>query len=130
MRKISLIALAVLAAASTSAHAGPTLTPADAAPAAQSPPVQPAPATQAAPATTILQTTNPQAQMVLKQLQAHGLVKAQPATTAPQPPVTQPATAPVTPAASVAKPVVHASSHHQTVEQKVRRIAARYGIHW
>jgi hypothetical protein len=187
MRKISLVAFAVLAAASASAHAAPSrgliLASADATPAVQStaPAAQPVPATQAAPATTILQTTNPQAQMVLKQLQAHGLIKAQPATqpaqqssatvvtlpasgqpalaqtvqtqpvqaqtvqtpvaqtqtvatppaaTAPQAPVTQLTTAPVTPTARVAKPVVHASSHHETDEQKARRIAARYGIHW
>jgi hypothetical protein len=90
MHKICLIAVAVLAAASSSAHAelsrGLTLASADPAPSTQSAPVvaQPAPAApaaaQAAPATTILQTTNPQAQMVLKQLQAHGLIKTQSAT--------------------------------------------------
>ncbi len=183
MRKISLIAFALLAAASTSAHAGATrglvLASADAAPAVQAaaPAVQPAPAAQPAPqpapATTILQTTNPQAQMVLKQLQAHGLIKAQPAAPTPpassatvvtlpasgqpaqlqtvqsqpvqaqtvQPavtqtqavatqPATQSATAPATSAVTVSKPVVHATSHHETDEQKARRIAARYGIHW
>jgi hypothetical protein len=183
MRKISLIAFAVLAVASTSAHAtsrGLTLASADAVPAVQSttPAVQQAPAAPAAPATTILQTTNPQAQMVLKQLQAHGLIKAQPAAatapassatvvtlpasgqpaqvqtqtvqsqpvqapvaqtqtvatqpvaTAPQQSVTPAAAAPTTPAAAIAKPVVHASNHHETDEQKARRIAARYGIHW
>ena len=90
MRKICLIAVAVLAAASSAAHAeqarGLTLASADPVPQTQSAPVvaQAAPAApaapQAAPATTILQTTNPQAQMVLKQLQAHGLIKTQPAT--------------------------------------------------
>jgi len=188
MRKISLIAFAVLAVASTSAHAtsrGLTLASADAVPAVQSttPAVQQAPAAPAAPATTILQTTNPQAQMVLKQLQAHGLIKAQPAAatapassatvvtlpasgqpaqlqtqtvqtqtvqsqpvqapvaqtqtvatqpvaTAPQQSVTPAAAAPTTPAAAIAKPVVHASNHHETDEQKARRIAAHYGIHW
>ena len=86
MHKICLIAVAVLAAASSAAHAeqvrGLTVASADPAPQTQSAPVvaQAAPAPQAAPATTILQTTNPQAQMVLKQLQAHGLIKTQPAT--------------------------------------------------
>ena len=183
MHKISLIAFAVLAAVTTSAHAELTLASSNAAPAVQSaaPAAQPAPAAQATPATTILQTTNPQAQMVLKQLQEHGLIKPQPAastaqassatvvtlpasgqpaqaqtvqtqtvqpqtvqapvaqtqTVATQPaitaspqPVTQAATAPVTPTATAAKPVVHAASHHETDEQKARRIAARYGIHW
>ncbi len=88
MHKICLIAVAVLAAASTSAHAelsrGLTLASADPVPQAQSAPVvtQAAPtapaASQPAPATTILQTTNPQAQMVLKQLQSHGLIQTQP----------------------------------------------------
>ena len=90
MRKICLIAVAILAAASTSAHAelsrGLTVASADPVPQAQSAPVvaQAAPTAQAAPqpapATTILQTTNPQAQMVLKQLQSHGLIQTQPAT--------------------------------------------------
>jgi hypothetical protein len=174
MQKILAIAFAVLAAASTSAHAELTLPSTAAIPAVQqTAAAQGAP--QPAPATTILQTTNPQAQMVLKQLQAHGLVKAQPASpTTPassatvvtlpasgqpaqvetthvqtvqalpvqtqpvQAPVaqtqtvaTQPtATAPVTPTAATSKPVVHATSHHETDEQKARRIAARYRIHW
>jgi outer membrane biosynthesis protein TonB len=87
MRKIILIVTAVLA--TTSAHAelsGPTVA-AAAAPAAQvapavvqpAPVAQPAPApVQAAPVQSIIQTTNPQAQRVLKELQAHGLFKLQP----------------------------------------------------
>jgi ribonuclease E len=87
MRKIILIAIAALA--TTSAHAelsGATV--AAAAPAAQPAPavVQPAPVAQpapvqvqAAPVQPIIQTTNPQAQRVLKELQAHGLIKLQPA---------------------------------------------------
>ena len=192
MRKICLIAVAILAAASSSAHAelsrGLTLASADPVPQTQSAPAvaQAAPAApaaaQLAPATTILQTTNPQAQMVLKQLQAHGLIKTQPATqpapatsanivtlpaqgqpaqvqtvqsptqiqaaptqpaaTVSQQPVSQPvsqqpvtqasqpAAAPVTPAVTSAKPVVHTTSHHETDEAKARRIAARYGVHW
>jgi hypothetical protein len=81
MRKIILIVTAVLA--TTSAHAelsGPTVA-AAAAPAAQVAPavVQPAPApVQTTPVQPIIQTTNPQAQRVLKELQAHGLIKLQP----------------------------------------------------
>jgi hypothetical protein len=184
MRKICLIAVAVLAAASSSAHAelsrGLTVASADPVPQTQSAPVvaQAAPsapaAAQPAPATTILQTTNPQAQIVLKQLQEHGLVQTQPApatsanivtlpaqgqpaqvqtvqtpaqsqTVATQPvatvsqqpvsqqqvnQVSQPVAAPVTPAVTSAKPVVHTTSHHETDEAKARRIAARYGVHW
>jgi hypothetical protein len=96
MRKIILIVTAVLA--TTSAHAelsGPTVA-AAAAPAAQVAPavVQPAPApVQTTPVQPIIQTTNPQAQRVLKELQAHGLIKLQPqpAPAAPVNVVTAPA---------------------------------------
>jgi hypothetical protein len=83
MRKICLIAVALFA--TTAAHAevsrGLIMTSAEAAPAPQPPAavVQPAPVPAPAPATTIFQTTNPQAQMVVKQLEAHGLIKAPPA---------------------------------------------------
>jgi len=92
MRRTVLVAAAVLA--TTSAHAelsGQAATPA-ATPATQSAPV----AVQAAPAAPILQTTNPQAQRVLKELQAHGLIKLQ-----PQP---VPQAAPATSAAVVTAP--------------------------
>lgn len=103
MRKIILIAAAVLA--TTSAHAelsGPTVA-AAAAPLAQPAPavVQPAPVAsptvQAAPVQPIIQTTNPQAQRVLKELQAHGLIKLQPQPTA-QPAPAAPANVATAPA--------------------------------
>jgi hypothetical protein len=80
MRKICLIAVALFA--TTAAHAevsrGLIMTSAEAAPAPQPPTavVQPAPVPAPAPATTIFQTTNPQAQMVAKQLESHGLIQA------------------------------------------------------
>jgi len=152
MRKIMLIAVAAVLA-TTSAHAelsGSTVA-AVATPAAQPAPavVQPAPApVQAAPVQPVIQTTNPQAQRVLKELQAHGLIKLQPQPVAapanvvtaspqvnqtvsqPQAVQTQPAAAPATSSATVRKPAVHISTHRDADEAKARRIAARYGIHW
>ena len=172
MRKICLITAAVLVASSASAHAaslrGLTLA-SNEAPAA----------TQTAPATTTIQVTNPKAQMVLKQLQAQGLIKVQPTPqpaptpnvvtlpvqgqpaqgqtiqgtaaqgqvkqgqagqgqVAPTQPATavsqQPATQAVAPATSpsikVTKPVVHTTRHRGSAGARLRRMAARYGIHW
>jgi hypothetical protein len=124
MRKICLIAVAVLVVASSAAHAelarGLTVASADPVPQTQSAPVvaQAAPAApaaaQPAPATTILQTTNPQAQMVLQQLQAHGLVQT--------PPTTQPA--PAISANIVTLPAQGQPAQVQTVQTPVAQSQA------
>src|SRR5689334_15243078 len=84
MRKLCLVVVALLV--TTAAHAevsrGLIMTSAEAAPAQQAPAAVAQPAPAPAPATTIFQTTNPQAQMVVKQLEDHGLIKPQPGTQA------------------------------------------------